>query len=74
MTKCQKCESGPAGVEGHDKLFTHSMTSNQVQFRCQECGSIWTRHYAPQGTYTWAAPDGVEHPGVRVPGSATQAS
>ena len=72
MSKCPKCEAGPAGVEGHGDLFTHSMTGTIMQFRCKACGSIWLRRYASDGRFAWAAPDG-EHSGVALPTSSDRA-
>ncbi len=65
--KCAHCRRGPAGIEGHERLFSHTMTSDRMQFKCRECGSIWVRRHADNGGYAWTAPRG-EHPGMDVPG------
>jgi hypothetical protein len=64
--KCLKCASGPDGIEGHDDLFSISLNTRMIQFRCQGCGSFWERQYAGEGRFSWAAP-GSDHPGVQLP-------
>lgn len=65
--KCADCKRGPAGIEGHERLFSHTMNSVLMQFKCRECGSLWVRRYGDNGTFVWAAPLG-EHAGSDVPG------
>jgi hypothetical protein len=67
MAKCIECERGPAHIEGHQFLFTVSMGGSRMLFRCSTCGTTWSRRYAGDGGFEWAAPAG-EHPGVDTPG------
>ena len=43
MGKCKSCAAGPKGVEGHLDLFVSTMGGSSMQFKCQTCGSVWTR-------------------------------
>ncbi len=69
MGKCANCEQGPKGIEGHDRLFSHTFDGAQMRFKCRECNSLWVRRYGENGTYTWAPAAG-ERPGMDVPGRA----
>jgi hypothetical protein len=66
--KCLKCASGPAGIEGHDDLFSISLNTKLIQFRCQSCGAFWDRQYAGDGRFSWGV-RGSDHPGVPLPSS-----
>ena len=65
--KCANCERGPSGIEGHERLFSHTFDSSQMRFKCRERNTIWVRRYGENDTYSWASPAG-EHPGMDVPG------
>ena len=67
MGKCAHCGKGPSGIEGHERLFSHTFTGEQMRFKCRECGCIWVRRYGANRTFMWAMPAG-EHPGMDVPG------
>lgn len=64
---CANCARGPQGLEGHENLFSQTMDASQIQFRCRECGHLWTRLYRGGGAIEWAEPAG-RFPGVPVPG------
>ena len=64
--QCERCAKGPSGIDGHTDLFTQSMAGGLVHFRCQACGSDWNRHYAAEGTFSWALPAG-EYQGADLP-------
>lgn len=53
MTACTECAAGPKGIEGHERLFVHTMDRGQMQFKCQACECIWLRRYGGQGTFEW---------------------
>ena len=53
MDRCTKCRALPSGIEGHDGLFTHRMAGSQMQFKCADCGLLWTRTYAGEGAFQW---------------------
>jgi uncharacterized Zn finger protein len=42
-TKCQQCESGPAGEGGHENLFSHAFSRGKVVMKCRTCGTCWSR-------------------------------
>ena len=67
MEKCANCRRGPSGIEGHERLFSHTMNSQRMRFRCADCGAFWVRDYGEPGEFSWSAP-GDEHPGMDVPG------
>ena len=67
MAQCAKCRAGPAGIEGHESLFTHTMDARQMQFKCQACGAFWIRRYGGGGAFEWThAADA--HTGMDIPG------
>ena len=66
--KCAACEHGPAGIDGHATLYSHTMTGKQMGFLCRDCGCAWTRRYAARGGFAWSEPSASEHPGMDVPG------
>ena len=51
---CNFCKRGPTGIIGHDKLFSHTMTSDRMTFKCRECGSMWSRRYGDDGKFLWS--------------------
>ncbi len=67
LEKCANCRQGPSGIEGHERLFSHTMTGDLMQFKCRACGCIWSRRYGAKGTFVWTMPAG-EHPGMETPG------
>ena len=66
--KCAHCRRGPSGIAGHERLFSHTMGGNQMQFKCRECAGIWVRRQGADGKFTWSLPAAGEHPGADVPG------
>jgi hypothetical protein len=64
---CPDCRQGPSGIQGHDSLFSHTMSAERMQFICRTCTAIWVRHYGSEGTFVWAPPAG-ERPGMDTPG------
>ena len=68
METCPDCRRGPSGIEGHEQLFSQTMTMDQMHFKCRACGRLWVRRYAANGTYTWSAPVAGERMGMDVPG------
>ena len=50
---CTDCQAGPRGIAGHDHLYSHSMTSNELQFTCRECGRFWARPLTWEGRSVW---------------------
>ena len=73
MESCADCSSGPVGIAGHDRLFSHTMTGGEMQFRCRSCGGTWLRRYGPEGAYEWESiekttgPDVPGRPGTAPP-------
>ena len=67
MDACEACRRGPAGIAGHEGLFSHKMDSQKMQFRCRDCGVAWVRRYGVPGEYLWGQP-AEEHPGMDTPG------
>ena len=53
MRACNQCAEGPKGIEGHERLFVHTMDRGQMQFKCHECETIWLRRYGGQGSFEW---------------------
>ena len=64
MESCAGCTSGPAGIAGHDQLFSHTMTAGEMQFRCRSCGESWVRRYRSDGSYAWESIDRTSGPDV----------
>lgn len=63
MDACTDCERGPAGIAGHDRLFSHTMHPWEMHFRCRECGQSWSRR-AAGSSYAWTAIEGPAGPDV----------
>ena len=67
---CGDCISGPAGIAGHDRLFSETMGADHMHFRCRGCGALWMRRAAGL-KYDWSRSDelvGTDTPGR--PGTA----
>lgn len=64
---CARCQKGPRGIAGHDELFSQTMASSHMQFKCRECGSRWVRRQRADGDYVWTPPAG-EAKGMDTPG------
>lgn len=63
---CADCTKGPAGIAGHDRLFSQTMGADHMHFRCRACGALWVRR-APSGhRFEWSRSD--EASGVDTPG------
>ena len=67
LRPCSLCERGPHGIAGHDELFSQTMGSTHMLFRCRQCGSAWVRRQGANGAYSWTAPAG-EPKGMDTPG------
>ena len=68
---CADCMAGPSGVAGHDRLFSQTMSADEMHFRCRACSVSWARRLALDGSHVWAAidaPYGADVPGR--PGTA----
>jgi hypothetical protein len=68
---CPECSQGPAGIAGHDRLFSHTMSAVAMHFKCRACELAWARTQASDGVYRWEAitsPSGADVPGR--PGTA----
>ena len=71
MTACRDCASQPAGIAGHDNLFSQTMGWASMHFRCRTCGTVWIRTQEPDESYRWnpaAGCAGMDTPGR--PGTA----
>ena len=64
---CAHCQKGPRGIAGHDELFSQTMASAHMHFKCRECGAAWVRRQGADGHYAWTAPAG-EVKGMDTPG------
>ena len=53
MSKCEQCQRGPIGIEGHLSLFAHRLGSKSVEFTCRACEAHWARTSGQSGTFTW---------------------
>lgn len=67
MRACIQCAEGPKGIEGHERLFVHTMDRGQMQFKCTACDSIWLRRYGGEGSFEWVASIGPVR-GASLPG------
>lgn len=63
---CADCQAGPAGIAGHDQLFSHTMGSDRMHFRCRGCGALWVRRSAAMQRFDWSRSDEVS--GTDTPG------
>ena len=67
MSRCAKCQQGPAGIVGHFDLFVFRVEPDAMQFKCAACGQLWTRRQTAQGRFEWHASEG-ELRGLSIPG------
>ena len=58
METCQDCATGPAGILGHERLFSETMGFTRMHFRCRACNAVWVRHYREHGQYGWERSSG----------------
>lgn len=66
METCADCERGPAGIAGHEGLFSQTMRPAEMHFKCRGCGRAWARHSAGEGAFRW---EEIKEPfGMGVPG------
>lgn len=61
MSLCDKCESGPQGIRGHEDLqLLHPKTGTRPPERfvlaCLQCGARWCRIFRSDGI-TWTRAD-----------------
>ena len=68
MPKCNLCERGPMGIEGHQDLFAYRLDARHMQFRCRVCGTVWERQPGSGTTLRWCEPTGAESRGLGLPG------
>jgi hypothetical protein len=56
---CERCSSGPSGLEGHESLNfepdgqRYGQAKGHHLFVCVGCGALWTRHYDGGGIFQW---------------------
>ena len=50
---CGDCTAGPSGIAGHDRLFSHTMGSDHMHFRCRACGALWIRRSPVAQKFEW---------------------
>jgi len=50
---CPDCTRGPSGIAGHDALFSQTMTSDAMHFRCKACQQAWARQQRAPSGYSW---------------------
>jgi len=63
---CASCAAGPTTIVGHGDLFVQSfMGGSDVMCKCRVCGTLWTRRYGPDRTFTWLLGEGKQ--GALVP-------
>jgi hypothetical protein len=53
MSKCEMCERGPRGIEGHLDLFVLEMEGAQPRFKCRTCRCVWVRNTTAGGALVW---------------------
>ena len=54
MPDCQDCKAGPAGIAGHDRLFSETMGAGRMHFRCRACDLVWVRLQDDAGEFVWS--------------------
>ena len=54
IATCPDCRRGPTGIAGHDALFSQTMGSDEMQFRCRTCQQAWARKHPGTHSYHWA--------------------
>lgn len=52
---CAACDSGPAGIEGHQDLRVDAIGDKVLTFRCTSCEAHWSRTTRRAGQYVWTA-------------------
>jgi hypothetical protein len=52
---CPACSSGPFGFAGHSDLAVQTIGDARLSLQCRRCDSFWSRTYAREGYFTWAA-------------------
>ena len=64
---CAKCQNGVTGLVGHVDLFILRLDGSTMQFKCANCGTLWTRTSSGRGELTWSSTT-PEIKGMSVPG------
>ena len=52
---CVACSSGPYGFAGHADLTVQTLGDDRISLQCRGCRSFWSRSYAREGYFIWAA-------------------
>ena len=66
-TMCERCSSGPEGVEGHEQLQARILGDGWMAFTCEQCEALWSRGIEPD-FYTWTRlPKKLRLAGVHIP-------
>ena len=55
---CPRCEAGPEGMSGHDRLALMPLARNSVPtphfvLRCVDCGTEWRRDFGADSAVRW---------------------
>ena len=55
---CERCEAGPEGMTGHDRLALMPLARNSLPtlhfvLRCVECGTEWRRDFGADSAVRW---------------------
>ena len=53
--QCTACSQGPSKVDGHAGLLAQSVGGDRLSFRCERCGSLWSRTATLGGGFAWAS-------------------
>lgn len=67
VVDCDDCRTGPAGIAGHDQLFSQTMAAGTMHFRCRDCGAVWVRLSDEGEPFRWKRSKG-GYSGVDTPG------
>ena len=56
--QCQRCESGPQGMSGHERLVLeplsrHRMSEPRFVLWCVDCGTRWMREFGRGSAVRW---------------------
>jgi len=52
---CLACLSSPFGFAGHADLAVRTVGDSRLSLQCRRCDSFWSRTYAREGYFIWAA-------------------
>ena len=58
MEPCERCSTGPSGIEGHERLALLPIARNTVPeprfvLRCVDCGTQWLREFGRGSGVRW---------------------